>query len=137
MTLRPGWRGPSRPQDRGASGLGAVRPQPTRRWKCVTPDDQAPTHPARLILDRGSDSDPLRQRLAGRGTEMICPHRKNRRRLKTQDGRPLRRYKRRWKVERTFAGLGNFRRLVVRYEKDLTMDRAFFLVACLLITIRQ
>ena len=75
--------------------------------------EDARPHPERLILDRGYDSDPLRRRLADRGIEMICPHRKNRKRAKTQDGRKLRRYKRRWKVERTFAWLGNFRRLVV------------------------
>lgn len=62
--------------------------------------------PERLVLDRGYDSDPLRGRLAGRGVEMICPHRKDRKRHRTQDGRPLRRYTRRWKVERTFAWLG-------------------------------
>jgi transposase len=97
----------------------------------------APPQPERLILDKGYDSDPLRERLAARGIEMICPHRKNRTKPKTQDGRKLRRYKRRWKVERTFAWLGNFRRLVVRYERSLKMYRAFFHVACLLITLRQ
>jgi transposase len=93
--------------------------------------------PKRLVLDRGYDSDPLRQRLAARGVEMICPHRKNRQRPKTQDGRPLRRYRRRWKVERTFAWLGNFRRLVVRYERRLDVYQAFFHLACLMITLRQ
>ena len=35
-----------------------------------------------------------------------------------------------WKVERTFAWLGNFRRLlVVRYEHCLSTFRAFFLIA--------
>ena len=43
----------------------------------------------------------------------------------------------RWRVERTFAWLGNFRRLVVRYERTLRMYRAFFHVACLLVTLRQ
>ncbi len=33
------------------------------------------------------------------------------------DGRALRRYRRRWKVERTLAWLGNFRRLVVHYDR--------------------
>ncbi len=69
----------------------------------------------RVIADRGYDSDPLRKQLARRGIELIVPHRKNRRKPPTQDGRALRRYKRRWTVERTFAWLGNFRRLVVRY----------------------
>lgn len=96
-----------------------------------------PPRPERLVLDKGYDSDPLRRRLAERGIEMICPHRRNRKRPKTQDGRPLRRYKRRWKVERTFAWLGNFRRLVVRYERSLRMYRAFFHLACVLITLKK
>ena len=94
--------------------------------------------PRRLVCDKGYDSDPLRDRLQmERDIELVCPHRKNRKRPATQDGRKLRRYKRRWRVERTFAWLGNFRRLVVRYEHKLTMYRAFFHVACLLITLRQ
>ena len=68
--------------------------------------------PLRLIGDKGYDSDGLRERLAHRGIELIAPHRRNRRRPRTQDGRPLRRYRRRWKIERTFAWLHAFRRLV-------------------------
>ena len=94
------------------------------------------SNPQRLIADLAYDSDPLRNRLATRGIELICPHRQNRTKPATQDGRPLRRYRRRWKVERTFAWLGNFRRLVVRYERSLFMYNALFHVACLLITLR-
>lgn len=93
--------------------------------------------PVRLIYDKACDSDPLRQRLAKRGIDLICPHRKNRTKPPLQDGRKLRRYKRRWKVERTFAWLGNFRRLLVRWEHHITMYSAFFHVACLLITLRK
>ena len=93
--------------------------------------------PERLVLDRGYDSDPLRERLAKRGIEMIAPHRCNRTRPATQDGRPLRRYRRRWKVERTFAWLGNFRRLVVRFERLVVTYSAFFHVACALLTLRR
>lgn len=56
-----------------------------------------------MIYDRAADSDPLRARLAENGIELICPHRKNRKKAKTQDGRKLRRYKRRWKIERSTA----------------------------------
>jgi len=99
---------------------------------------QRPPQPERLVCDKGYDSDGLRERLrGGRGIELVCPHRRNRKRAPLQDGRKLRRYKRRWKVERTFAWLGNFRRLVVRYERSLRMYRAFFHVACLVITLRQ
>ena len=93
--------------------------------------------PKRLIADRAYDSDPLRRRLQQRGIQLICPHRSNRRKPATQDGRALRRYRRRWKIERTFAWLGNFRRLVVRYERGLSMYNAFFHVACLIITLRH
>lgn len=93
--------------------------------------------PKRLIADLGYDSDPLRRQLQARGIELICPHRKNRRRPPTQDGRKLRRLRRRWKVERTFAWLGNFRRLVVRYDRSLLMYNAFFHIACLIITLRH
>jgi len=94
--------------------------------------------PARLVCDKGYDSDGLRDRLLfERDIELVCPHRKNRTRPPLQDGRKLRRYKRRWTVERTFAWLGNFRRLVVRYEHKLSMYRAFFHVACLVLTLRQ
>jgi transposase len=91
--------------------------------------------PTRLVYDMACDSDPLRKRLKNRGIELICPHRINRRKPPTQDGRKLRRYKRRWKVERTFAWFGNFRRLVVRYERNIGMYAAFFHVACVLITL--
>jgi transposase len=106
----------------------------------VQPADgrRKPPQPERLICDKSYDSDGLRERLRReRGIELVCPHRRNRRRAPRQDGRKLRRYKRRWKVERTFAWLGNFRRLVVRYERSLKMYQAFFHVACLVISLRQ
>ena len=94
-------------------------------------------NPRRIIADKGYDSDPLRERLKRRGIELICPYRKNNTRRLYHDGRKLRRYRRRWKVERSFAWLGNFRRLLVRHEHLITMYRAFFHVACLMIALRQ
>jgi transposase len=95
------------------------------------------TRPERLIGDKAYDSDPLRTRLKGRGIELIAPHKENRKKLPTQDGRKLRRYKRRWKVERTFAWIGQFKRLLVRWEYKIQMYRAFFLIACIIITLRR
>ena len=72
--------------------------------------------PERLIGDKAYDSDRLDEQLRQEyGTELIAPNRQNRK-VPSQDGRPLRRYVRRWKIERLFAWLFNFRRLVVRYE---------------------
>lgn len=93
--------------------------------------------PARLIGDRAYDADPLDEALLELGIEMIAPHRRNRKRPKTQDGRPLRRYKRRWKVERLFAWLGTFRRLVVRYERHALNYLGFVHLGCILILLRQ
>jgi transposase len=93
--------------------------------------------PRRVIYDRAADSDPLRKRLKRRGIDLICPHRRNRVSPRTQDGRKLRRYRRRWKVERTFAWLGNFRRLLVRYERNLQIYNGFFNLACVIIVLRQ
>ena len=72
--------------------------------------------PERLIGDRAYDSDALDAELAARGIGLIAPHRRNRTKPKTQDGRPPRRYKRRWKVERLNAWLQNYRRVLVRQE---------------------
>jgi transposase len=90
----------------------------------------------RLIVDKAYDKDALRFRMADRDIELICPHRRNRTRLQLQDGRALRRYRRRWKVERTFAWLQNFRRIATRYERKASMFLAFIHVACILITLR-
>jgi transposase len=92
--------------------------------------------PARLIGDRAYDSDPLDACLRELGIEMIAPHRRNRTKPPTQDGRSLRRYKRRWKVERLFAWLGNFRRLVVRYEYHAANYLGFVQLGCILIFLR-
>src|SRR3990170_4609426 len=92
--------------------------------------------PVRVIADKAYDSDPLRRRLRRRGIELICPHKKNRVRPATQDGRALRRYRRRWIVERTIGWLGNFPRLAGRYDRSLQIYRAFFHIACFMIVLR-
>lgn len=95
------------------------------------------TRPDRLIADRGYDSNPLRAALARRGIEPIIPARRNNSKATHQDGRKLRRYRRRWIVERTFAWIGHFRRLVVRYERLITTYAGFFHLACAMLTLRR
>jgi transposase len=91
----------------------------------------------RVIADRGYDSDPLRLRLKQRGTELIAPYRSNNCHRRFQDKRKLRRYRKRWKIERTNAWLQNFRRIQVRYDRILAVFQGFFHCACLLITLRH
>jgi transposase len=93
--------------------------------------------PGRLIYDRAADSDPIRKRLAERGVELICPHRRGRVRPPTQDGRPLRRYRRRWIIERTISWLHSFRRLVTRYEHYSFLFHSFAKLACMMIVLRR
>lgn len=93
--------------------------------------------PERLIGDKAYDSDPLDRELAEfHGIEMISPNRSNRKR-RTQDGRSLRRYQRRWKVERLFAWLHSFRRLVVRWEYHCENFAAFLYLGCAVILLRH
>ena len=93
--------------------------------------------PERLIGDKAYDSDPLDEILLERGIEMIAPHRSNRKKKRSQDGRKLRRYKRRWKVERLFAWLQNFRRLVVRYEYKEENFLGMAQLGCIVILLRK
>jgi transposase len=93
--------------------------------------------PSRLIYDRAADSDPLRERLRARDIELICPHRRKRVRPPTQDGRALRRYRKRWIIERTIGWLQTFRRLVTRYEYYSFLFQGFAQLACLLIVLRR
>jgi transposase len=93
--------------------------------------------PERLVGDRAYDSDPLDELLKEGGVEMIAPYRKNRKKKKTQDGRKLRRYKRRWKIERLFAWLQNFRRLVVRYEYKDENFLGMAQLGCIIILLRK
>ncbi len=92
--------------------------------------------PERVVADRGFDCDALDTALAEYGVDMIVPHRKNRK-VRTQDGRELRRYKRRWKVERFFAWLGNFRRLLVRHERHCANYEGFVHLATIVILVRN
>jgi transposase len=95
------------------------------------------TRPERLLAERGYDSTPLRARLARRGIDPMIPARRHHHRAPHRDGRKLRRYRRRWIVARTFAWLGQRRRLVMRHERLITTYAGFFHSACALLTLRR
>jgi transposase len=93
--------------------------------------------PARLVGDRAYDSDPLDRKLEEEyGIELIAPHR-GRRRAPTQDGRRLRRYRKRWRVERLFAWLHWFRRLVTRYEYHVENFLGMVRLACVMLLLKH
>ena len=74
----------------------------------------------RLIGDLAYDADPLDGELAKVGVEIIALHRRCR-----------------WKIERLFAWLGNFRRLVVRYERSALNYLGFVHLGCVPILLRH
>jgi transposase len=94
--------------------------------------------PERIVGDKAYDSDMLDDDLAREGIEMIAPHRANRKpENATQDGRPLRRYKRRWTVERTISWFQNFRRRCIRSEKSTMRFQGFLHLGCSIILLKQ
>ena len=98
----------------------------------------APYLSPRLIGDKAYDSDRLDPVIEEKyGVELIAPHKKNRKAPATQDGRKLRRYKKRWKVERCFAWIQNYRKLVTRYERKAENFLGMVKLAAILILIRH
>jgi len=95
-----------------------------------------PEAPKNLIADNAYDSDSLDAELRRYGIELIAPHRRNRTNT-TQDLRRLQRYRRRWKIERLFAWLQDFRRLVVRYERYAGNFLGMLYLGCCVILLRS
>jgi transposase len=95
-----------------------------------------PDAPQNLIGDNAYDSDHLDAELKFYDIEVIAPHRRTRKNS-TQDGRRLKRYRRRWKIERLFAWLQNFRRLVVRHERHVENLLGMLHLASALILLRH
>lgn len=93
--------------------------------------------PGNLIGDKAYDSDHLDEELQKQGVEMIAPHRSNRRKRRTQDGRRLRRSQRRWLVERFFSWIQWQRRILIRWEYYVQNFLGFVQLACTLILLKQ
>ena len=127
--------------DRGipvAADVFDARPAEVTLTEAVLDQLQAdPADPVPLLADKAFDGAPRRARLLPLGFALVCPHRRNRSRPPTQDGRKLRRHRRRWLVERTFAWLKSFRRLQVRHERQAAIFRGFLHHACVLICLRH
>ena len=96
-----------------------------------------PELPKVMVADRGYDSNALRSFFAARDIEPVIPARRNNGKATHQDGRKLRRYRRRWKVERLNAWLQNDRRLVTRYERNPENFLGFVHLSCMKIMLRR
>jgi len=85
--------------------------------------------PDSVIADRGYDHDKYRRLVRERGVEPLIARRQ------TDHGSGLGRY--RWVVERTFAWLHNFKRLLVRYERRADIHHALLALGCCLVCFRR
>ena len=90
--------------------------RPRRRPECV-------------IADRGYDHDKYRRLVRQHGVEPVIARRQ------TEHGSGLGRH--RWVVERTFAWLHNFKRLLVRYERRGDIHHALLTLGCCLVCFRR
>jgi transposase len=121
-----------------ACSIASASPHETKLVEATIEQRFTQAKPEQMIGDRAYDCDPLDQRLLqNHRIRLIAPHKYNRRRKSTQDGRELRRYCRRWKVERLFAWLHNFRRLVSRWEYHDANFLGMLQLGCLVILLRH
>ncbi|HEX8996350.1 MAG TPA: IS5 family transposase [Ktedonobacterales bacterium] len=97
--------------------------------------------PKTLVADRGYDSSAFRRALRRRGIRMCIPAKRRPASWRPKRGRPVlarrEEYRLRYAVERSFAWLGAFRRLLIRWEHLSGVYRSFFTVAVLLICLRR
>jgi len=85
--------------------------------------------PDRLSADRGYDHDKYRRQVRQRGIKPEIARRQS------GHGSGLGRY--RWVVERTFAWLHQFKRLLVRYDRRHEIHEAFLALGCCLVCHRR
>ena len=121
-----------------AAPVGSASPHESKLVEATLDARWTERAPSPLIGDRAYDRDALDATLLEEhGVEPVSPHRRGRMRPPTQAGRTLRRYSRRWKIERLFAWLGNRRRLLVRHESRLASFAGFVTLGCIPILLKR
>jgi transposase len=84
----------------------------------IPPRSASPKRPEKLVADRAYDRSALRDLLRRRGIKMCIPPKRRPARWRPKRGRPIvarkGEYRCQYKVERSFAWPGNFRRLLIR-----------------------
>jgi transposase len=112
------------------NAIGVSRPRGHRKRR-----------PEKLVADRGYDSGAFRRVLRRRGIRMCIPPRRRPTAWRAKRGRPVvarnEDYRLRYTVERSFAWLGAYRRLLIRSEHLATVYEAFFCVAVLRICLKR
>lgn len=110
-----------------AASISEVQPVET------TVDTRVPNRqpPKRLSYDKAADANCLWDAIDVRGIALSCPHRAKRTKRLAQNGRELRRYKRRYKVERSISWLHNCHRLITRWKYHSELFEGVVHLGCL------
>jgi transposase len=90
----------------------------------------------KVTADRGYDSQGFRHKLRKLGIQPLIPKRQCQKRIKHRTPSPVT-YRKRWLVERCFAWLEHCKRLVIRYERQARLYKAFWQLGCLMLVVRQ
>jgi transposase len=97
--------------------------------------------PECLVADRGYDSGGFRRLLRRRGITMCIPLKRRPQAWRAKRGRPVvarrEEYAQRWKVERSFAWLGNYRRIRIRWERLLPVYQGFMTFVVMLLCVNR
>jgi transposase len=109
--------------------------------RVARPRGRPKQRPKQVVADRGYDSGPFRRSLRRRGIRACIPAKRRPATWRPKRGRPTvarpEHYQQRWKVERTFAWLGNYRRLLIRWERHLSVYQGFFTFVLMLLCVNQ
>ena len=109
--------------------------------RVARPHGRPKQRPNMLVADRGYDSSAFRRALRGRGIRMCIPPKRRPKNWKAKRGHPIvaRKddYRQRFMVERSFAWLGNFRRLLIRWEHIHAVYNSLFAVAVMIVCVRR
>jgi transposase len=115
--------------------------QPLDTIRVARPRGRPKQRPEKLVADRGYDSSLFRRVLRGHGIRMCIPPKRRPKNWKAKRGRPVvarkHEYRLRFKVERSLAWLGNFRRLLIRWERLFSVYRSGFAFAVMLLCVRR
>jgi len=109
--------------------------------RVARPRGRPKCRPDKLVADRGYDSSAFRAVLRRRGMRMCIPPKRRPAKWRAKRGRPVvarkEEYRRRFTAERSFAWLGNFRRLLIRWECMYTIYHSYFTLGVLMVCLRR